>query len=264
MTNLRDSNTSISSEESNISYEDLRTSEDLNTSSEDSNTSSEDSNTSSEDSNTSSEDSNTSSENLRTSKDLNLKINKLIQINSHESMILNNIDNFYNNIVNIYDFLDIINSKSLISIRLIDHFVTKYSKKNKICYKMCNSTDNSLFYVFQSYRQQLKRYQKKHFDPFARGIRIPYFIQDTVIITTIGQLNFFNWFISKNILEYVIKNKFLIENDMNKNKNIQIDVKQKKPVKEYKKVDIKMTSHYISNNLIKPVLKNKNQILVTF
>jgi len=150
------------------------------------------------------------------SKILNTKINNLIQISSQENIILNSIDLFYENLVNLKDFLDIINSNSLISIRLIDHFVTKYSKKNKVCYK--DNSDNQLFYVFQSYRQQLKRFQKKHFDPFARGIRIPYFIQDTVIITTIGQLNFFNWFISKNILDFIIKNKSLIENDMNKNK----------------------------------------------
>jgi hypothetical protein len=200
------------------------------------------------------------------SRNLNTKINKLIQITSHENMILNNVESFYENLVNINDFLDIINSKYLISIRLIDHFITKYSKKNKICYKNQDTTDNSLFYVFQSYRQQLKRYQKKHFDPFARGIRIPYFIQDTVIITTIGQLNFFNWFISKNILDFIIKNKLLIENDMNKNKNTSIinDNKVKKQTKTYKKCDIKISSHTIVNNLIKPVIKSKNQILVTF
>ena len=189
----------------------------------------------------------------------------MIQISSQENMILNNIDYFYENLENINDFLDIINSKSLISIRLIDHFITKYSKKNKVCYKIQDSSDNSLFYVFQSYRQQLKRYQKKHFDPFARGIRIPYFIQDTVIITTIGQLNFFNWFISKNILDFIIKNKSLIENDMNKNKTPVInDNKIKKQSIIYKKCDIKISSHNIVNNLIKPIIKNKNQILVTF
>jgi len=200
------------------------------------------------------------------SKNLNTKINKLIQISSHENMILNNIECFYENLVNINEFLDIINSKSLISIRLIDHFITKYSKKNKVCYKSQDTLDNSLFYVFQSYRQQLKRYQKKHFDPFARGIRIPYFIQDTVIITTIGQLNFFNWFISKNILDFIIKNKSLIENDMNKNKNPSIvnDNKIKKQTKIYKKCDIKISSHTIANNTIKPIVKSQNQILVTF
>jgi hypothetical protein len=200
------------------------------------------------------------------SQKLNNTINKLIQISSHENMILNNIDNFYDNLININEFLDIINSKSIISIRLIDHFITKYSKKNKVCYKIQDNSENSLFYVFQSYKQQLKRFQKKHFDPFARGIRIPYFIQDTVIITTIGQLNFFNWFISKNILDFVIKNKSLIENDMNKNKNTSSinENKMKKQFKLYKKCDVKIISHNIVNNMIKPVIKTKNQILVTF
>jgi hypothetical protein len=200
------------------------------------------------------------------SKILNTKINNLIQISSQENIILNSVDSFYENLINIKDFLDIINSNSLISIRLIDHFVTKYSKKNKVCYKLQDNIDNQLFYVFQSYRQQLKRFQKKHFDPFARGIRIPYFIQDTVIITTIGQLNFFNWFISKNILDFIIKNKILIENDMNKNKNTATlnDNKIKKHIKIYKKCDMKIIQPNNINNLIKPVIKNKNQILVTF
>jgi hypothetical protein len=200
------------------------------------------------------------------SKILNTKINNLIQISSQENIILNSVDSFYENLINIKDFLDIINSNSLISIRLIDHFVTKYSKKNKVCYKLQDNIDNQLFYVFQSYRQQLKRFQKKHFDPFARGIRIPYFIQDTVIITTIGQLNFFNWFISKNILDFIIKNKILIENDMNKNKNTTTlnDNKIKKHIKIYKKCDMKIIQPNNINNLIKPVIKNKNQILVTF
>jgi hypothetical protein len=101
------------------------------------------------------------------SKILNTKINNLIQISSQENIILNSVDSFYENLINIKDFLDIINSNSLISIRLIDHFVTKYSKKNKVCYKLQDNIDNQLFYVFQSYRQQLKRFQKKHFDPFA-------------------------------------------------------------------------------------------------
>lgn len=204
-------------------------------------------------------------------KELNLKMNKLIQINTQENIILNQIEGFYNKIQNLQEFLDIINSESIISIRLIDHFVTKYSKKNKICYKISEDNDN-LFYVFQSYKQQLKRYQKKNFDPFARGIRIPYFIKDSVIITTIGQLNFFSWFISKNILDYVIKNKSVIENDMNKNKSnlnlsknmLNNENKVKKPSKIYKKCDIKISHHGIQSNIVKPIIKSTNNIIVTF
>jgi hypothetical protein len=159
-------------------------------------------------------------------KILNKKMFSLIQISSQEIMLLKTIDKFYENIKNINDFISIINcglNTTKISIRLIDYFVTKYSKKNKINYKL-NDTN---FIVHQSYRQQLKKYKKTNFDPFARGIRIPYYINDNWIITTIGQLNFFEWFISKNIMSYIIKNKEIIQYDMNLNKKLKTDKKQK-------------------------------------
>lgn len=193
------------------------------------------------------------------SLELNIKIHKIIQISSQENMLLKSFEKFYENLENINEFLSIINSKSKISIRLIDYFVTKYSKKNKISYKI-NENNNSPFNIYQSYKQQLKAFQKKNFDPFARGIRIPYFLQNTCLITTIGQLNFFKWFISKEILTYVINNKHQIELDMNKNKKNKNEIKIKKPLKFYKKNEIKI------NNItsIKPTIKLNNNILVTF
>ena len=47
---------------------------------------------------------------------------------------------------------------------------------------------------------------KKYFDPFSRGERIPWFGNDYCVITTIAQLNFFKWFISLGIQEYIEKN----------------------------------------------------------
>ena len=58
------------------------------------------------------------------------------------------------------------------------------------------------FNVHFDYKNQLKHYQKTHFDPFSRGDRVPFFMNDTCIITTIGQLNFFKWFISKNVFDF--------------------------------------------------------------
>jgi len=173
-------------------------------------------------------------------------------------MLLKSFEKFYDTLKYVNEFLSIINSDSKISIRLIDYFITKYSKKNKICYNINDSTFN----IYQSYKQQLKAYQKKNFDPFARGLRIPYYIRDTWIITTIGQLNFFKWFISKNIYDYVNKNKDYIEIDMNKNKKIKVDNKIKKSIKIYKKQQIKMINNINiekSNNV-----KVKGNILVTF
>ena len=208
------------------------------------------------------------------SVELNHRIYKLIQISSQESLLLKSVEKFYQNLICFDDFIKIINSeikntsKYKISIRLIDYFVTKYSKKNKISYKIIDNKNNSdtlsemSFSVYQSYKQQLKAFQKKNFDPFARGMRIPYFINDTCIITTVGQLNFFMWFISKNIIDYVIKNKEAIECDMNKTKKIKMIPRLKKSFKICKKIEIK--HNYINSNKNINNNINNNSILVTF
>ena len=209
--------------------------------------------------------------------ELNHRIYKLIQISSQESLLLKSVEKFYQNLNCFDDFIKIINSeikttnKYKISIRLIDYFVTKYSKKNKISYKIIDNNDNlseASFSVYQSYKQQLKAFQKKNFDPFARGMRIPYFINDTCIITTVGQLNFFMWFISKNIIDYVIKNKEIIEFDMNKTKKIIIIPKFKKSCKVSKKMEIKYiytnTRSTSNNNTCNSNSNNNSNILVTF
>lgn len=151
---------------------------------------------------------------------LNQYVFKNIQITSQEIMIIKSLEKFYEDDSCINLFIPIVNSESKISIRLIDHFVTKFSKNNKINYKLKENDIEQTFNVHTSYKQQLKAFQKKHFDPFSRGDRIPYFIGDSYVITTIGQLNFFRWFISKKVYEYVLNNHVMIEGDMNKkNKN---------------------------------------------
>lgn len=153
---------------------------------------------------------------IHKSTQLNHIVFKNIQISSQENMIIKSLEKFYEENTNINLFIPIVNSESVISIRLIDHFVTKYSKNNKINYKIIENDIEQTFNVHTSYKQQLKAYQKKHFDPFSRGDRIPYFMDDTCIITTIGQLNFFRWFISKKVYDYIKNNHDIIENDMNK------------------------------------------------
>lgn len=159
---------------------------------------------------------------------LNQEVLKNIQISSQENMILKSLEKFYEDDNNIKLFIPIINSESNISIRLIDHFVTKYSKNNKINFKLKEGDVEQQFNVHTSYKQQLKAFQKKHFDPFSRGDRIPYFMNDTCIITTIGQLNFFKWFISKKIYDYIKEHHNIIEMDMNKKNKID----KRKPKKD--------------------------------
>lgn len=161
---------------------------------------------------------------------LNQEVLKNIHITSQEITILKSLDKFYEDDNNINIFIPIVNSESQISIRLIDHFITKYSKNNKISYKIKENDIEQVFNVHTSYKQQLKAFQKKHFDPFSRGDRLPYFMNDTCVITTIGQLNFFRWFISKKVYDYIKNNQEIIENDMNKKNKIE----KRKPTKENK------------------------------
>ena len=139
-----------------------------------------------------------------------------LNIYLHEANILKLLLLFYNNEENIEILKLILLIKTQISIRLIDYFITKYSKNNKIIYNI----NEELFNVYCSYKQQLKQFQKHYFDPFSRGKRIPFFLDNTYIITTIGQLNFFKWFIEKKIYDYIIKNYNDIEIDMNLNNKI--------------------------------------------
>lgn len=201
---------------------------------------------------------------------LNNKVLKNIQITSQENMIIKSLEKFYEDNHNVDIFLEIINLESLMSIRLIDYFVTKYSKNNKICYKLIDNNENKskpdqLFNVYSSYKQQLKAYQKKHFDPFSRGDRIPYFVKDTCIITTIGQLNFFKWLISKNVYNYIKNNHEAIQNEMNKKKNKKTLLIKPKKINKYQNIYIQQSIKQIkNNNLVKPVEPIKDKIIVSF
>lgn len=120
---------------------------------------------------------------------------------------------FYNNKKNLMKFLNVINKKTDYSLRIIEWFVSNYSKKYNIVYKI----DKKDFNVFLSYKDQLKSYKKKQFDPFKRYEKFTLSIHEHSIVTTIGQLNFFKWAISNNILNYVENNLKIIKNDMNVN-----------------------------------------------
>ena len=142
-------------------------------------------------------------------------LNRLL-FTQQEKIIINTFTKFYNSPENIKSFIDIIGCKTNISIRLIEHFITCYSKINNINLNGIN--------IYNNYDQQLKTYHKKYFDPFSRGERIPWFTDDYCIITTIAQLNFFKWFISMRIQEYIEKNYLKISEDM-------ITTKRNKPKK---------------------------------
>lgn len=164
-------------------------------------------------------------------------------------LLLIPLTRFFCQTENIDKLKNILDGKSKLSLRLVDWFVTNYSKKNLVMYNLKKMKRNILnkelnkdvkddiseadsgveldeqeyfsdyFNVFNDYRGQLKSLNKKNFDPFCRRERIKFFYgkaDDDYIITTVGQLNFFKWSIENYILEYIEDNMKEIEDDMNK------------------------------------------------
>lgn len=139
---------------------------------------------------------------------------------SNELLLLS-LTNFYrSNIPKLKSILPIIYKSSHISLRLIDWFVTNYSKRFNVIFTKHNvhNKNSEFFNVYSSYRSQLKAFKKIQFDPFRRRERIDFYYNDSEYVeTTIGQLNFFRWFVENNLLEYVNEHYVDIEADMIKN-----------------------------------------------
>ena len=136
-------------------------------------------------------------------------------IDTQSDLLLEKLLQFYNSNNNFDKMINIINGTSKISLRIVDWFVTNYSKKNYIVYELDN-VKNERVKVYNDYKLKLKAYSKKKFDPFCRWerINVPY-KNETCIQTTLGQLNFFKWIIENKILDYIEANYKTIETDMN-------------------------------------------------
>ena len=152
-------------------------------------------------------------------------------------ILLTNLHNYYKNKENMNKLLEVINENK-VSLRIIDWFVTNYSKKKNIYYEIYKNniddltfqSDNNILYkqfnTYYSYKSQLKSFNKKKFDPFCRKNRIIFECENgNKIETTVGQLNFFKWAIDNLVIEYIINNYSDIENDMNE---CTTKIKQKK------------------------------------
>ncbi len=203
--------------------------------------------------------------------------------NSKELCFYKTIDKFYKKCGDkeIIRMLNIINGESEISLRVLDWFVTRYSKR-KIDFN--DDDDNTLdaFDVHISYKSELKSYKKKYFDPFRRRKKFyyPFYLNEKhfdsnnsqaskeviLLYTTLGQLNFFRWAISNKIIHYVFKNLDNIIIAMNtSNKD---DKKKKQKIQYIKKKDTKIKSiDKKNNNCINNYFddnEDENQLILNF
>ena len=136
------------------------------------------------------------------------------KIHCKQELVVNSLQRFYSDCDNKEEVLKLLEGTSDMSLRLIDWFVTNYSKQHNISYIL----NGQEFLVYMNYKSQLKAYSKKLFDPFCRRERIMFQIQGYPMFqTTVGKLNFFRWAIEKGVLDYSKLNLPKIEVAMNTN-----------------------------------------------
>jgi len=176
---------------------------------------------------------------------------------SRHELLLVSIRKFFYEKENQEKFLPIVNGSSKISLRLIDWFVTNYSKKNNVMVDTNINDKPQKKIVHLDYKAQLKAYSKRWFDPFCRRERINFKYSDTEeLITTVGQLNFFRWFIENDYLDFVEQNREIIEKDMNVSiKQNQKTTKREKTVKK---------EPVLSVSGVKSVNKHNVKIIIDF
>ena len=206
-----------------------------------------------------------------------------------QDLLLNKIKKFFKEEDNIKELLEIVEGKTKLSLRIIDWFVTNYSKKNLIIIhnkkkqierfgngssKISPKTKRKLeakyeeFNVHLNYKAQLKSFQKRQFDPFCRRQRINfYYTNDKHIVTTVGQLNFFKWAIENNILQYIKDNIDTIEKDMNTNIKKSKSLKNKNTngvSKGLCETKTRQKRRELSNSATKTINKINSEIVLDF
>jgi hypothetical protein len=179
---------------------------------------------------------------------------------------MTSLSKFYLDEKNINILIPIVNGLSKISLRVLDWFVTNFCKKhNTVIHYHRDGKPNKLI-VHLDYKNQLKAYSKKQFDPFCRRERINFIYgKGNELLTTVGQLNFFRWAIEYYVIDYIIENLEMIEADMNNSLKIEVsggkiiedsshDIQEKKRKKR----------HELSISASKSVSKHNVKITVEF
>lgn len=134
------------------------------------------------------------------------------KIHCKQELIIASLQRFYSGRDDLNEIVELLKGTSEVSLRLIDWFVTNFAKAHSTSYIL----NGQEFVVYMNYKNQLKAYSKKLFDPFCRRERISFQIPGhEAFLTTVGKLNFFRWAIEKGILDYIKGHQPEIEKEMN-------------------------------------------------
>lgn len=154
------------------------------------------------------------------------------EIKDKQDLLLLSLKGFYEQKCNKELILPVVKQQTTISLRLLDWLVTNYSKQKNINYDIGKNGESKNFSIWLDYKNQLKAYSKRQFDPFCRRKRLfyntdtneteainksdvdKYTKRDDGFVTTVGQLNFFRWALTHRVVDYAFDNLCDIESNM--------------------------------------------------
>jgi hypothetical protein len=190
------------------------------------------------------------------------KDNEQETLNTKSILLKGKLETFFSNKKNFDVIYNCITKKTPCSLSSLDWFVTNYSKKNPIYIQVGGKDIN----IFTSYRDKLLSFHKSLLDPCKRNYKLYINYDDKKLYTSIGQLLFFKWIISLNILDYIKNNINLIKQDMEIKKSIYPKNK-KKETNSTTLVDSKTRKKRESlckSLATKPSIKRTTGISITF
>lgn len=134
------------------------------------------------------------------------------RISRKDEVLLTSVLDWYNaDESRVQQFIDIVKHKNGLSLRIIDWLITNFSKKVSVSIETRGLPGD----LYRDYHKNLSAHNKKNFDPFARRQRICILLFGKERrFSTIGQLNFFRWFLQKNLCDFLLENKSVIEKNM--------------------------------------------------
>jgi len=169
------------------------------------------------------------------------------EISTQEDWVLHRLESFYTP-DRLTLLRNILENKTNLSLRILDWFVTNYSKMNNVSYI---SKAGKHVIVYLAYKSHLKAYSKKMFDPFCRWTRVNFH----GVSTTVGQLNFFAWAIEDDVIDYLFEHRDDIHADM----ETRMSSGEKKSAEHTRK-----KRHELSHSATKSLKKHDVKITVSF
>jgi hypothetical protein len=97
----------------------------------------------------------------------------------------------------------IIMGEDVITMSTINYVVTNYAKD----FSSYITVNGKNIYIYKSNKKKLSIYTKKKFDAFCRQTKFPFYYngKDSVV-TTVGQLNYYQWCLEIDLLTFIRKN----------------------------------------------------------